>query len=282
MQDFLANQVCLVTGGAQGIGWAITQALADHGADVYACTFSIASLDRASQELACLPWADHIHLAQCDVTDRAQVESWISALYQQTGRIDVLVNNANVITWSSVVKSSIENAEHVMRVGYDGMVYSIKAVLPLMLAASQGHIINIGSSAGRVFLGGVPASYAAAKAAINAYTQVLQAELEGSPVRVTLLRPGTVAGTDFFRKHNASSRLPRLTDLVPPLTPPQVALSVVQAIRCKHTLVDIPRYLSMFYLLFDLAPQLFRWLTAVGSGAQKDYGQVEWRYTPHK
>jgi NADP-dependent 3-hydroxy acid dehydrogenase YdfG len=165
-----------------------------------------------------------------------------------------------------------------MRVGYDGMLYGVKTVLPLMLAAGRGHIVNMGSSAGRIFVTGPSAAYAAVKAAIDAYTQVLQIELKNTPICVTLMRPGTVAGTDFFRKHAASSRLPRLADLVPSLTPSQVALSVVRAIRDRRAVVDVPGYLVLFYLFFALAPGALRWLTTLGGHGRREYGQMEWHY----
>jgi len=282
MKAFLTDHVCLVTGGAQGIGWAISQALADHGAQVYACTFSEGSLERANQELTALPWPGRILLTQCDVTRQSQIQDWITNIHQQTGRIDVLVNNANYVTWGNMAEVSIQDAERCMRVGYDGMVYAVKAVLPLMLAAKRGHIVNLGSSAGRVFVKGVSAPYAAVKAAVNAFSQILYAELQGTPVSVTLVRPGTVAGTDFFRKNKASSHLPRLADRVPYITPPQVANSVIKAIRDKRAVVDVPGFLSLFYLMYDLAPGLLRRLSAAGGSAQKDYGQVEWRYTPKR
>ena len=65
------EQVCVVTGGTQGIGWAMTQALAAEGATVYACGFSQGSLDKAEAARVTLPTANQIHLSRCDVTDRA-------------------------------------------------------------------------------------------------------------------------------------------------------------------------------------------------------------------
>jgi NADP-dependent 3-hydroxy acid dehydrogenase YdfG len=227
-----------------------------------------------------LPWADSITLTRCDVTVRAALESWIAGIYQQTGHIDVLVNNAAYVRWENVCEMSVEDAERTMRVGYDGMIYGVKAVLPLMLAAGRGHIVNLGSSAGRIYVTGPSAAYAAVKAAIDAYTQVLQLELKNSPICVTLVRPGTVAGTDFFRKHAASSRLPRLADLVPSLTPSQVAFSVVRAIHDRRAVVDVPGYLALFYLFFALAPGALRWLTTLGGSGRREYGQVEWHYAP--
>jgi NAD(P)-dependent dehydrogenase (short-subunit alcohol dehydrogenase family) len=280
MDKFLTDCVCLVTGGAQGIGWAISQALADHGGQVYACDISDENLARATHELESLPWADRITLTRCDVAKRAEIEGWIAEIHRQTGRIDVLVNNAAFVRWEDVMEMSVEDAVRTMEVGYNGMVYGIKSVLPLMQAAGRGHIVNMGSSAGRVLVGSASAAYAAVKAAIDGYTQTLQVELRGSPVHATLVRPATVAGTDFFRKHVPSSRMPRLGDFVPYVTPPQVALSIVRAIRTWRAIVDIPRYLHLFYFFFAVAPGMFRRLITIGGSGQRDYGQVQWRYVP--
>jgi NAD(P)-dependent dehydrogenase (short-subunit alcohol dehydrogenase family) len=70
----LTERVAVGTGGTQGIGWAISQALADAGATVYACGYSAASQHRAADELSQLPWAERIRLAQLDVTDRPAYE----------------------------------------------------------------------------------------------------------------------------------------------------------------------------------------------------------------
>ena len=282
MEKFLTDHVCLVTGGAQGLGWAISLALADHGASVYACDVSEENLARAGQELASLPWADRITLSQCDVAERPEIEGWIAQVHQSTGRVDVLVNNAAFVCWEDVADMSVEDAIRTMRVGYDGMVYGIKAVLPLMQAAGRGHIINLGSSAGRVFAGSSSAAYSAAKAAIGGYTQILQSELKGSPIHATLVRPATITGTDFFRKHVPSTRMPRLADFLPYVTPPQVATAVVRAIRDRRAILDIPGYLHVFYLLFDLAPRLMGRLMTMGGSARRDYGNVEWSYATEK
>lgn len=281
-KGFLSGQVCLVTGGAQGIGWAISQALADHGARVYVCDISEENLAQAAQELPGLPWADRITLARCDVTNRPQVETWIADIYRQTGRVDVLVNNAAYVRWVDVSDMSVEEEERTMSVGYNGMVYTVKAVLPLMKAAGRGHIVNMGSSAGKVFVGGSSAAYAAVKAAIDAYSQTLQAELKNSPVHVTVVRPATVAGTDFFRKHVPASRMPRFADYVPYLTPLQVARRIVRALRDQRAVVDVPGYLKLFYAFFALAPGVFRWMVNVGGSGRRDYGQVQWRYEPQE
>ena len=279
---FLTGKVCLVTGAAQGVGWALAQALADAGATVYGCDISQDNLDAAGREIAGTPLAQVIHLSRCDVADRKAIESWIAETYAKHCRIDVLINNAALVCWQDVGVMSVEQAERTMRVSYDGMVYAIKAVLPLMQKANQGHIINMSSWTGRLPTPPASAAYAAAKAAIDAYSQVLGFELAGSPIVVTLVRPATIAGTDFFRKHVPSSRMFRLTDYFPYLTPPDVARAVVQAIYEKRPILDLPGSFTALCMFYTLAPRLFLRAISVGGSARRDLGSVAWRYKPQE
>lgn len=276
-KQFLTGKTALVTGGAQGIGWAIAQSLADHGADVFVCDISAENIEQAKASLPFDAWRDRIHFAQCDVSDRAQVDRWVAQIAAATNRVDILVNNAIYVRWAPAVHISVADSERMMQVGYLGTLYTTKAVLPLMQAAEQGHIINMGSSAGRLFVMPATSAYSAVKAAVDAYTQILQIELAQSPIVVTLVRPAAVAGTDFFRKHVSSSLLPRLGDWLPYVTPPQVAARVLKAIEKKEPIVNVPGYLGIFYFFYALMPGVLRRLMRLGGNGRHDYGQVNWR-----
>ncbi|MFT3768113.1 MAG: SDR family NAD(P)-dependent oxidoreductase [Minicystis sp.] len=273
MIDDVTNEVCLVTGGAQGIGWATARRLAAAGGVVEVCDVSEAHLASAREQAAGLRGGDRIRFSRCDVADRSQVEAWCTGILRETGRIDVLVNNAAFVRWQDTLDMSVEEVERTMQVGFNAIVYTTKAVLPAMLSAGRGHIVNIGSSAGRVFVGGSSAAYAAMKAAVDGYTQTLQVELRDRPVHVMLVRPGTVAGTDFFRRHVPSARLPRLADFVPPLTADEVAEAIVRGLSRRADIVDVPRSLGLVYLLFEHAPEALRWLTRQGGSARSDFSK---------
>lgn len=280
MDQFLSGKTALITGGAQGIGWATALALADHGAQVFVCDISVENLELARQMLAELPWTRQIALFQCDVSDQNEIGAWVRQIHAQTGRIDVLVNNAVYVRWAPAAQLSAADYERMMLVGYMGVVFGVQAVLPLMLAAGSGHIVNIGSSAGKLFVSPAMSGYSAVKAAVDAYTQVLQLELARSPVAVSLVRPAAVAGTDFFRKHVDPRLLPRLGDWLPPVTPPQVAAGVLTAIRKRRKIVNVPGYLQLLYLLDALSPGLLRWVMRLGGSGRLDYGSVPWQYRP--
>jgi NAD(P)-dependent dehydrogenase (short-subunit alcohol dehydrogenase family) len=273
-EKFLANKVCLVTGGAQGVGWALAQRMLKAGARVYVCDVSQENLENAQKSLVGSPQAECLTLTRCDVSNGSEVARWVDGIYAGEGRIDVLVNNAAFVRWNDFLDMSVEDELRIMRVGYDGMVHCCHAVIPKMLAGEGGHVVNIGSSAGKLFVGSSSAAYAAAKAGIDGYTQTLQTEFRGKPLHFTLVRPGVIAGTDFFRKHVPSNRIPRLGDLVPSLTPDDVVNAIVKAISRKKRIVDIPGFLPFMYLLFELIPDWFRWLcTGFGAGT-RDYAAL--------
>lgn len=277
--EALKDKVCLVTGGAQGIGWATARALAAAGGTVYVCDVSEEHLATAREQANALPWPHRFHFSRRDVSDRDSVEGWCSGVLAEAGRVDVLVNNAAFVRWQDVLDMSVEDVERTMRVGFHAITYTTKAVLPFMLQGGSGHIVNIGSSAGRLFAGRASAAYSAMKAAVDGFTQTLQVELHGSPVHVMLVRPGTVAGTDFFRRHVPSSRMPRIADFVPPLAPEDVARSIVQGLVERTPVIDTPRSLSLFYGLFGVAPGAMRWLVRQGGDARSDFGQAPARRT---
>ncbi|MBK8900737.1 MAG: SDR family oxidoreductase [Anaerolineaceae bacterium] len=282
MSRFLAGQVALVTGGAQGIGWGIAQALADYGAQVFVCDIAENHLSEARAATAVSPWASQIQFCTCDVSDKAAVEAWVTAVHQQTGRIDILVNNAVYVRWDLADRLPTADIEKMMQVGYLGVVYATQAVLPLMRQAGHGHLVTLGSSAGRLFITPTMAGYSAMKAAVDAYVQILQLELANSPIHVMLVRPAAVAGTNFFRKQVASNKLPRWADIIPYITPPDVARATIDGLRRRRAVVNVPRYLGLMFALFALAPRLFCWLMKLGGNGRLDYGQVEWHYPAHR
>lgn len=282
MSEFLSGQVALVTGGAQGIGWAIALALADHGAQVHVCDISEEQLVQAEAEAAAFPWADRLHFAVCDVANREAVEAWVKAVYEQNGRIDILVNNAVYVRWELAQELSLEDVEKMLQVGYLGMIHAIQAVLPLMQQAGRGHLVNMSSSAGRLYITPTMGGYCAMKAAVDAYVQILQMELANSPIHVMLVRPAAVAGTNFFRQQVSSTKMPRLGDIVPYITPPYVAKAVIRGLRRRRSIVNVPGYLGGLFTLFALAPRFVRWFMGLGGNSRSDYGQASWQYRSRK
>ncbi|MEU1628279.1 SDR family oxidoreductase [Streptomyces sp. NPDC020096] len=266
-----AGRVCVITGGAQGIGWELAVLLARGGARVFTNDVDDQALERAATQAAGMGYGQ-VYLERADVTDFGQVSSWIEGVRRQAGRIDVLVNNAAFVRWQDVEEMAVDDALRTMRTAYDGMVHTLAAVLPVMREAGSGSIANVGSCLSRMHGPGPSAAYVAGKAAVEAFTDMLRLELAGTPLKVTLVRPGLVAGTDFFRRRVPSSRLPRLADFVPALTAEQVARAVLRGLSTGAATVDVPRYLPLVYRAYDFSPRLVQYLSSLGGPARRDFG----------
>jgi 3-oxoacyl-[acyl-carrier protein] reductase len=184
-QVTFAGKTVLVTGGARGIGRAVVEDFRQAGATVY---FTY----RKSQELAERLAAESGAVAlPCSQSAPEQIEAAVSTIMAQTGRIDVLVNNAGVRSDQFIVLSAYEQWRHVLDVNLDGAWRWAKAVSIPMMSASSGAIINIASVGGLVGIAGQTA-YSSSKGAILAFTRSLAAELGTRGIRVNCVVPGFI------------------------------------------------------------------------------------------
>lgn len=179
--------VAWVTGGAQGIGWAIAQRLANDYSHVMITDLQAkVAKERASQ-------LGHRHLgAGADVTNEAELRAVAELLMTLFGRIDVLVNNAGVADQGgTTIEQSGEAFERILQVNLKGTFLASKVVGESMLARRQGAVVNLSSIAA---LGGIPTrnAYGAAKAGILSMTRSMACEWGRSGVRVNALAPGYV------------------------------------------------------------------------------------------
>ncbi|MHC4128492.1 MAG: SDR family oxidoreductase [Planctomycetota bacterium] len=191
----LADKVALVTGASAGIGEATALALARLKARVVLAA-------RRSDRLRALARQIEAEKGRalavpCDVTDRAQVQRLAGTTLETFGRIDVLINNAGVMPLSPMAKCRIEDWDSTIDVNLKGALYVIGAVLPTMLEQKTGHIVNVGSVAGRKAIS-TAAVYCGSKFALHAISDALRMELaeraakDGNAIRVTVVAPGIV------------------------------------------------------------------------------------------
>jgi NAD(P)-dependent dehydrogenase (short-subunit alcohol dehydrogenase family) len=182
----LGGRVALVTGGGSGIGRAISILFAQEGAQVATASRTRESID----ETARLVGGDTLAL-QADVADEQSVQSMVDQTLARFGRIDILINNAGVGTTKSILEVEPEEWDRVFAVNVRGVYLSTRAVLPGMLARSDGVIINIASVLGLV---GVPkrAAYCASKGAVITLTKQVATEYAEAGVRCNCICPGTV------------------------------------------------------------------------------------------
>lgn len=167
----------LVTGASTGIGLATARALRDAGYQVF-----------GTSRRAGVPGADGITMLTCDVTDDASVVKVVKDVVEQSGQIDVLVNNAGVGLFAAAEESSIRQAQDIFNVNFFGVVRMTNAVLPVMRRQGKGRIINMSS-----ILGTIPAPYSAlysaTKHAVEGYSESLDHEVRLHGIRVLLVEP---------------------------------------------------------------------------------------------
>ena len=196
----LSGSVAVVTGGGRGIGYAIVQRLAAMDATVV-----LSSRDEARVRQVALDLTSRGHSAEgvaCDLTDLASVEALGEHLRSKYGRVDILVNNAGIGGPPGMMLHELppDDWEAIFNTNLRGVYYMMRAVVPLMIAAGAGHVINISSLAGKNPL---PrgAAYSASKWGLNGLSYGVAEELRSQNIRVSVICPGSV-DTDFSpRRH---------------------------------------------------------------------------------
>jgi NAD(P)-dependent dehydrogenase (short-subunit alcohol dehydrogenase family) len=181
----LQGRVCIVTGGAQGIGEACARRFAKDGAIPV-----IADIDPVrGQALAGELGGSFFG---CDVGDKAQVDALVAATLQRHGCIDVLVNNAGIFKASDFLAITEADFDAVLRVNLKGSFLVGQAVAREMARAGKGSIVNMSSVNGMLAIPSI-ASYNVSKGGINQLTRVMALALADSGIRVNAVAPGTIA-----------------------------------------------------------------------------------------
>src|SRR5882757_2079937 len=185
------DKVVVVTGASSGIGESTVRLLARHGGKVVLGARRKDRLDAAVKEISAAG-GKAISVA-VDVTKRAEVEGLIKAAVDGFGRVDVIVNNAGIMSIAPIEALKVEEWDRMIDVNLKGMLNGVAAVLPIMQNQKQGHIINLASVFGiKVFApGGIV--YCATKSAVRALTEGLRIELHSQNIRCTMISPGAVA-----------------------------------------------------------------------------------------
>lgn len=185
----LEGKVAIVTGGAQGIGRAIAEALARDGADIV-----VADLDpgRSQEAVAAVQQLGRRALnVKVNVADFNDVKAMADHVMKEWGKIDILVNNAGITRDGLLLRMKEEDWNLVMQVNLNGTFHCTKVVLQPMTKARYGRIVNIASIVGVMGNAG-QANYAASKAAVIGFTKTVAREYAGRAVTVNAVAPGFI------------------------------------------------------------------------------------------
>lgn len=187
------SKTVLITGATSGIGYATAELLAVNGFNLILCGRRQERLDELEKKLS---GSSKIRTLNFDIRNRAAVLNAIGSLSDEFSKIDVLINNAgNAHGLDSIDQGSLDDWDAMLDINVKGLLYVSKAVLPQMVERKSGHIINIGSTAGKEVYpkGNV---YCASKYAVDAINQGMRIDLNEYGIRVGAVNPGMVE-TEF-------------------------------------------------------------------------------------
>jgi NAD(P)-dependent dehydrogenase (short-subunit alcohol dehydrogenase family) len=263
----LESRVAVVTGAASGIGRALALVLAKQGCRLALADVHQAGLEETQRLIA--SHGSHAKTYRVDVADRTRMQQFADEIVSDYGVVHILVNNAGVSVNARFADHSLEDFEWLMGINFWGVVYGCKFFLPHLLAADEGHIVNISSLFGLV---GVPqqSSYCASKFAVRGFTESLRSELTDTRVGVSSVHPGGIATNivSSSRVHgdeDAHANHGRLIERFKKMMPPEEAAQViVDGIVHNRARVLITRETHVIDFLRRLAP--------IASNALLDWG----------
>ena len=240
-----------ITGASRGIGAAVAQAAAAEGARV-----GLIARDEADLESVLASCGGKGAIATADVADPDALTVALGELEAQIGPPDILVANAGIGQYGAFADITAEEMERVIRVNVLGIAHAIRLVVPGMIERRRGHILTLGSIAGRL---GSPfeAVYSASKFANVGLTEALVVELEPYGIGVSMVNPGPVA-THFgeARGHPYDRKRPKAVPAE------QVADAVIAAVKGDKHEQYVPKSFRGAVVARHTLPPLFRWGSA--------------------
>jgi short-subunit dehydrogenase len=241
------GSVVAITGGSRGIGRKIAEAASARGASVGLIARSLPDLEDTASALP-----GRSATAVADVAHGDQVRAALAQLASELGPIDILVNNAGLGGYGAYAEAGADLVERLMRANFFGAVHAVDAVVGDMIGRRRGHIVMIGSIAGKL---GAPfeVAYSASKFAMTGFSEALAVELAPHGIGLSMVHPGPV-DTGFFAARGVpyARRFPR------PVTAERVAAEVIRSVDRNRFEAIVPRWLQFAVLVRTIAPGLYR------------------------
>src|SRR6201996_7322303 len=186
--SLLTGQTAVITGGAQGLGFAIAERFVDEGARVVLGDVNLEATQAAAEKLG----GDKIAVAvRCDVTSGEDVDALIGAALDQFGALDIMINNAGITRDATMRKMTEDQFDQVIAVHLKGTWNGLRKAAAIMRENKRGAIVNMSSLSGKVGMVG-QTNYSAAKAGIVGLTKAAAKELAHLGVRVNAIQPGLI------------------------------------------------------------------------------------------
>ncbi|QQO10598.1 SDR family oxidoreductase [Breznakiella homolactica] len=238
----IKDALVVITGGASGIGRLVGFSLAERGARVIAWDINPQSLKALEDEARSRGLA--ITGMACDVSDRKSVYAAADTVLRESGPVDILINNAGVVSGSTFLETPDEKIIKTMEVNVSPLFWTCKAFLPGMIERNRGHIVTISSAAGIIGVRGL-ADYSASKFAAFGFHESVRMELRRMKKKIssTVVCPFYI-DTGMFK--GVKSKVPLL---LPILKSEYAARRIVSAILKNKKRLIMPRFVYGVYVL---------------------------------
>jgi len=235
----IKNKIVLITGGASGVGRLTALKMLNLKAKVVVWDIDSQRLDNLQQEAS----SDNLFTYQVDLTDRDSIYDTAEKVKTDAGLVDILINNAGVVSGKPFLECTDEQIELTMKVNIMAHFWTVRAFLPDMLERNSGHIVTV-SSAGGLIGTNKMADYSASKFAAVGFDESLRAELKQrkSKVRTTIVCPY------YFDSGMFAGVKSRFPFLLPIMKTQKVAKRIITAIRCNQ-----PRVWFLF-MTYTISP----------------------------
>lgn len=251
------DRIAVVTGAGSGIGAHTAIALAKKGCHLAISDIDLTGLEATAAEIRTL--GRHVSTHEVDAGSREAIAAFAEAVVAEHGGVNILVNNAGVSLTVPFADTDLADLDWIVDINLWGVVNGCHFFLPHLLAAEEGHIVNLSSLFGII---GVPeqTAYCLCKAAVRGFTESLDMELEGTQVGVTCVHPGAVATgilrngrwrTDLDEAHSS-----KMIDRG--MHPSRAAALIVDAIAVDRSRLMIGNDAKAIDLLQRMFPTLYR------------------------
>lgn len=224
----LNNKLSIVTGGCGGIGEATALTLAREGSNVVIVDYNIEKGDKIAKKINDL--GQEALVIKTDVADKSQVQDMKKQVMDKFNTIDILVNCAGILTYSSVEKTSVEEWDKVLDVNLKGTFLCSQVVIGVMKKKKSGKIVNISSCAGKNWTGRASAAYAVSKAGVSNFTIYLAKELAKYGVNVNAIAPGPIQTNMTTSKGYGKDTLKKAAAKIIPMRRPGQPKDVAKAV----------------------------------------------------
>ena len=262
MASSVSGKIAFVTGGASGIGAALTTKLVDGGAEVWIADRQIGAAQELAQRLN--SGGAKAHAIELDVRSYPSFESAVAEAVQQSGRVDYLFNNAGIGVSGEIDSYTLDDWNEVFDVNLRGVAHGIQAVYPIMIRQHSGHIVNTASMAGLVTSPGM-GSYTATKHAVVGISKALRVEAERHGVQVSVFCPGAIrtpilTGGRYGRINSmadvSDEKLLKFWERLRPLAPEVFAERALRAVLRGDAIIVVPAWWKALWYMERFSPAL--------------------------